>query len=238
MLRQFGFVLAMLIALAPPAAAAERRIALVVGIADYKNVPKLPNTLNDADGMAIALRGAGFDVEKLLDPDRAALEAAVRRFGQRAQGADASLFFYAGHALEVGGRNWIIPTDATLADDKSLRFEAMEMDAVLDQTDGRSRLSLVFLDACRDNPFRMRLTATTRSVSRGLEHLEAPVGTFIAFATAPGTIADDGAGPNSPFTGALIRYIDAPGLEIRQLMTRVRRDVRAATNGRQIPWDT
>jgi len=112
------------------------------------------------------------------------------------------------------------------------------MDAVLEQTQGRARVSLLILDACRDNPFRIRLTGATRALTRGLEHVEAAVGTFIAFATAPGMVADDGNGPNSPFTTALLTHVETPGLEIRQLMTRVRRDVRAATNGRQIPWDT
>jgi hypothetical protein len=188
--------------------------------------------------VAAAIGRDGFEVETLLDPDRTALEAAVRRLGQRAQGAEASLFFYAGHALEVGGRNWLIPVSAELPDDKSLRFEALELDAVLEQTQGSARVSLAFLDSCRDNPFRMRLTAATRAVTRGLEHVDAAVGMFVAFATAPGMVADDGSGPNSPFTTALLRHIETPGLEIRQVMTRVRRDVRAATGGRQIPWDT
>ncbi len=233
-----GLIVAMLVALAPPADAAERRVALVIGAASYKNAPRLANTLNDANAVAGAMARSGFEVETLLDPDRAALEAAVRRLGQRAQGAEASLFFYAGHALEVGGRNWLIPVSAELPDDKSLRFEALEMDAVLEQTQGRARVSLLILDACRDNPFRIRLTGATRALTRGLEHVEAAVGTFIAFATAPGMVADDGNGPNSPFTTALLTHVETPGLEIRQMMTRVRRDVRAATNGRQIPWDT
>jgi Caspase domain len=238
MLRRFGLIVAMLLALAPPADAAERRVALVVGTANYKNAPRLANTLNDANAMAGAMARVGFEVETLLDPDRAALEAAVRRLGQRAQGAEASLFYYAGHAIEVGGRNWLIPVSAELPDDRSLRFEALEMDAVLEQTQGRAHVSLLILDACRDNPFRIRITAATRALTRGLEHVEAAVGSFIAFATAPGMVADDGNGPNSPFTAALLKHIETPGLEVRQMMTRVRRDVRTATNGRQIPWDT
>jgi len=117
MLRRFGLILAMLVAVSPPADAAERRVALVIGAADYRHVPRLPNTLNDANAVAAALARLGFEVETLRDPDRAALEAGVRRLGQRAQGAEASLFYYAGHALEVGGRNWIVPVSAELPDD-------------------------------------------------------------------------------------------------------------------------
>jgi hypothetical protein len=238
MLRHFGLILAILIAFSPPAVTAERRVALVVGVANYSHAPRLANTLNDANAVAEAMTRNGFEVETLRDPDRAALEAAARRLGQRAKGAEASFFFFSGHAIEVDGRNWLIPVNAELPDDKSLRFEALEMDAVLDQTQGRALVSLVFLDACRDNPFRQRITTTTRAITRGLERIEAAMGTFIAFATAPGMVADDGSGMNSPFTTALLKHIETPGLEIHQLMTRVRRDMRLATSGRQIPWDT
>ena len=133
----------------PVAHAAEQRVALVVGVSAYRNVPRLPNTTNDARAVAAALTRTGFQVVTLLDPDRAGFEAAVREFGQRARGADASLFFYAGHALELGGRNWLIPANALLRTDRDLRFETLDLDAVLEQTDGASRVSLVFLDSCR-----------------------------------------------------------------------------------------
>jgi uncharacterized caspase-like protein len=107
----------------PVAHAAEQRVALVVGVSAYRNVPRLPNTTNDARAVAAALTRTGFQVATLLDPDRAGFEAAVREFGQRARGADASLFFYAGHALELGGRNWLIPANALLRTDRDLRFE-------------------------------------------------------------------------------------------------------------------
>ena len=222
----------------PVAHAAEQRVALVVGVSAYRNVPRLPNTTNDARAVAAALTRTGFQVVTLLDPDRAGFEAAVREFGQRARGADASLFFYAGHALELGGRNWLIPANALLRTDRDLRFETLDLDAVLEQTDGASRVSLVFLDSCRDNPFRMQLGAVTREVPRGgLGQVRAATGTLVVFSTAPGTVAEDGKGDHSPFTAALLKWIEMPDLEVRQMLSEVRREVREVTHGRQVPWE-
>ena len=233
----FGMALAML--LACPAAAAEQRVALSIGVSAYKAVPALRNTLNDARGMEAALRRLGFDVEAVMDPDRGALEAAVRRFGKRAQGADAALFFYAGHAVEVAGHNWLLPVSANIRAGRDLRFEAIDLDGVLEQLEGTSRLSIVVLDACRENPFRAGLGGGGRGVDagNGLARMQAAVGTLIAFATAPGTVADDGRGANSPFTEALLKRIETPGVELRQMFSEVRRDVREVTSGRQVPWE-
>lgn len=218
--------------------AAEQRVALVVGVSAYRSVPRLPNTVNDAKAIAAALTRVGFQVETLLDPDRPGFETAVRNFGQRARGADASLFFYAGHALELAGRNWLIPATAQLKTDRDLRFETLDLDAILEQTDGASRVSLVFLDSCRDNPFRLQLGAVTRDVPHGgLGQVRAATGTLVAFSTAPGTVAEDGKGPNSPFTTALLKWIETPGLDVRQMLSEVRREVRESTHGRQIPWE-
>ena len=220
------------------ACAGERRLALVVGAADYKNVPRLENALSDARAVAAALQRVGFEVVTVLDPDRAALETAVRQLGQRAQGADAALFFYAGHALEVGGRNWLLPVSADIQSALDLRFEAMDLESVLEQLATGARFSLMFIDACRDNPFRNKLGAGQRALAtRGLARMEAAVGTLIAFATGPGRVAADGTSGNSPFSTSLLRHIEKPGLEIRKLMGLVRGEVRKATNGRQIPWE-
>jgi hypothetical protein len=211
---------------------------MVVGVADYKNVPRLENALSDARAVAAALQRVGFEVATVLDPDRAALEAAVRQLGQRAQGADAALFFYAGHAVEVGGRNWLLPLSADIQSVLDLRFEAMDLESVLEQLATGARVSLMFIDACRDNPFRNKLGAGQRALAtRGLARMEAAVGTLIAFATGPGRVAADGTSGNSPFSTSLLRYIEKPGLEIRKLMALVRGEVRKATNGRQIPWE-
>ncbi len=216
------------------------RVALVVGVSAYKHVPPLANTLNDAQGLAAALTRIGFEVETVTDPDRAALEAAVRRFGKRATGADAALFFYAGHALEFGGQNWLVPVQAEVHNERDLRFETVQIDAILEQIEGQARVSILVLDSCRDNPFRKTLTAGGRGMGseRGLAPQRATVGTLIVYATAPGTEAADGASSNSPFTTALLRHIETPGLEIRSMISEVRKDVRKATSGRQIPWDS
>jgi len=220
------------------AQAAERRVALVVGVGAYKNVPTLPNPPNDARDVAAALTRLGFETETLVDPDRLAFEAAARRLGERAKNADAALFFFAGHALEAAGRNWLVPAPADIHTDRDLRFEALDLDGVLEQLDGAARLSILILDACRDNPFRRRLQAGSRGIgASGLGQVQAAAGTLVAFATAPGTVAGDGNGRNSPFSGALLRHIETPGLELRQLMAVVRKEVREATRNAQVPWE-
>ena len=232
-------ILGLLLAASPALAQQERRVALIVGVGGYRNVPALANPPNDARDLGAVLERLGFETETLVDPDRLALEAGVRRLGQRARGADAAFFFFAGHGLEASGRNWLLPAPAEIRSDRDLRFEALDLDSVLEQLDGAARLSILVLDACRDNPFRKRLQASGRGApaASGLGQASATVGTLLAFATAPGTVADDGRGRNSPFTTALLKRIETPGLEIRQLMAEVRREVREATQGRQVPWE-
>jgi hypothetical protein len=230
-------VLSLLAAL-PAAAQPGARVALVMGVGAYRAIPALANPPNDARALAETLRRIGFDTDLVLDPDRGAMEQAVRRLGQRAVGAEAALFFYAGHALEFGGRNWLLPVTTDVRNDRDLRFEALDLDSVLAQLE-TARVSIVLLDGCRDNPFRLRLASATRGIatSPGLTPVRAAVGTLIAFATAPGEVAEDGAGAHSPFTSALLRKIATPGLELRSMMAEVRREVREATGGRQVPWE-
>jgi hypothetical protein len=222
-----------------PGAAAEQRVALVVGAAKYEHAAQLAHSLDDARDMAASLKRLGFDVDLVLDPDRAGLEAAVRRLRQKSRGADAALFFYSGHALESQGVNWVLPVSADVQEDLDLPFEALDLTAVLGQIEGLARVSLIFLDACREDPFKQRL-ATSRDLGRsGLATVNASVsGTYVAFATAPGVVAADGVGAHSPFTASLLKYIEAPGLELRQMMSKVRGDVEEATDNRQIPWDS
>lgn len=232
-------ILCLALFLLPVPAALAQRVALVVGVSAYRNVPPLTNTANDAQDLAATLQRLGFRTDLVQDPDRGQLEQAVRRLGQAARGAEAALFFFAGHALEAGGRNWLLPATADIASERDLRFEALDMDIVSEQLDGVARLTLLMLDACRDNPFRLRLASGSRSatVTAGLGRVQAAVGTLVAFSTAPGTVAADGTGRNSPFTAALLRRIGTPGLELRQMLAEVRRDVREATGGRQVPWE-
>jgi hypothetical protein len=214
-----------------------RRVALVIGVSHYEHEQSLSNTLNDARDMDAALKRVGFDVEMVLDPSRIALEAAIRRYGDRSAGAEASVLHYSGHALEAAGHNWLLPATMNLNTERDLRFEAVDLDTVLEQTDA-AKVSIIFLDACRDNPFLRRLLAARRNVAtRGLARVETgAAGMLVAFSTSPGQVALDGSGRNSPFTAALLHHIETPGLEIRSLLGRVTKDVVDETQGAQRPW--
>ena len=217
---------------------ANERVALVVGNAAYKHAPPLANPRNDAEDMAALLRRLGFQVTAGLDLTDAAMEDRVRAFSRQARAAKVALFFYAGHGMQVDGVNYLVPVDAQLADEADLPFEALPLDLVLKRMGGGT--NLVFLDACRDNPFARGWAGAGRSaaVGRGLTRVGEAGGSgmFIAFATDPDRIAADGEGRNSPFTAALKRHIETPGLEINGLLTEVRRTVLASTGNVQRPW--
>ncbi|TQF76505.1 caspase family protein, partial [Elioraea sp. Yellowstone] len=234
-----SLVLAVAFVLAWGTGALAQRVALVIGNGAYVEAPPLENPANDARDVHAALVRLGFDSELVVDADRIGLERAIRRFGDRAVGAEAAMLFYAGHAVEVAGRNHLIPVSASIRSDRDLPFETVDVDAVMTQLEGRARVILLFLDACRDNPFRVRLAAQGgRGIAgQGLAAVRGPVGTLVAFATAPGTVAQDGTGRNSPFTAALLRHIETPGLEVRPMLGRVRQTVRETTGGAQIPWE-
>jgi uncharacterized caspase-like protein len=240
-LRRLVFAL-VLAALALPALAQERRVALVVGNGAYRNAMALANPGNDADGVARALTSLGFRVTLLKDVGVTAFREALLDFGDAARGADVALFFFAGHGLQMGLRdraeNFLIPVDAALTDARRLEDETIRLSRVLELME-TARARVVILDACRDNPLisAMANAGGTRSVGRGLAPIEgAAQGTLIAFSTAPGAVAADGRGTNSPFTEALLRHLPAPGLELRTVLTRVRAEVARATNNAQTPW--
>ena len=224
----------------PPAwAQSPPKVALVVGNAAYEHAAPLANPKNDAEDMATALEGLGFAVERAMNLDYRAFTERVLRFSKRTKGAEAALFYYAGHGLQVGGVNYLLPVDVALEDEMQLRFQTVDLTAVLQGM--RSSANLVFLDACRDNPFVRSVARSmgTRSfaVGRGLAPVEdnAYGGAFIAFATAAGEVASDGDGRNSPFTAALKQHIGSPGLEINQVLNRVRRELAGIE---QEPWAT
>jgi len=225
-------------------AQAERRVALVVGNASYAATTPLANPGNDATAVSAALARLGFEVLLGIDKDTAGLRALIRDFSAAADGADLALFYYAGHGLQVGGRNYLIPVDAALEREADLDFAAIDLQLVLRQMERGAKNSIVLLDACRDNPFETQLSRSmgaTRSsalLGRGLAPVETLGGALIGFATDPGEVAYDGAGQHSPFTEALLTHVETPGLEINTLMTRVRADVVLATDRRQRPWAT
>jgi hypothetical protein len=234
----FAFVMA-LTADSSALAAPSRKVALVVGVSHYEHAAALAHTLNDANDLSAALKQMGFDVETVSDPTRGLLEAAVRRYGERSVGADVSVFHYSGHALEASGRNWLLPSTMKLNSERDLPFEAVDLGMVLGQTEGAARVSITFLDACRENPFGLGLTASNRRLaSQGLAQVDlGATGALIAFSAAPGQVAYDGDGRNSPFTAALLKYLQTPGLEIRAMLSRVTKEVSKATGGKQRPWE-
>ena len=228
-------------AAAPSVVSAAGRVALVVGNSDYAAIGALPNPGNDAADVSAALGRLGFDVTAVEDADRVAMNEALRTFTRESVGADVALVFYAGHGLEMDGVNYLVPVDARLERDTDVRFEAVELDDVLAATAG-AELRVVILDACRNNPLArsMQRTSTTRNVSRGSfgELDENLLGdeTLVAYASAAGTTAADGTGRNSPYTTALLEYLEQP-LEIGILFREVRARVLAATEGQQRPHE-
>ena len=224
------------------AAFADKRVAFVVGNGAYRNVAPLPNPAVDANSMAKLLRSVGFDVVEGANLTRDKMTKKLLEFGKKAEAADVALFFYAGHGIAVNGTNYLLPVDADLKSEMDVKLgAAINVDLTLEQTMADAKVKLVFLDACRDNPFaaRIRSAKATRSISvaSGLAEMKSGEGTLIAFATGPGQTALDGeAGTNSPFTRALLANIAAPNVEIQQAMTKVRAQVNDETNKNQLPW--
>jgi tetratricopeptide (TPR) repeat protein len=223
-----------------PAAETGRRVALVIGNASYRHATALPNPGNDAADMAQALRELGFEVIEGRDLDWAGIHAKVREFARKLDDATMALFFYAGHGVQVDGRNYLVPVDAKLDRAGTLDQDAVDLLAVLRPMETEKRVNLVFLDACRDNPFTGSLARSlgasrSTAVGRGLAPIQRASGTLITYATEPGITAADGEGRNSPFTAALLRHIRKPGIEIEQMMKLVRLDVMQATREKQLP---
>jgi formylglycine-generating enzyme required for sulfatase activity len=222
---------------APGMAYAQDRVALVIGNGAYRNAPALLNPMNDAVDMAAALGRLGFSVHKIEDTGFDAMRRALLDFGRRARAAEVAVVYFAGHGMEMGGENWLIPVDAELHSDTDVENEGIGLKSVILSVSGASKLGLVVLDACRNNPFaaRMRRTARLRSVDHGLGRIEPTGSVLVAYAARDGTTAADGAGRNSPFTAALLRHIETPGLEIDFLFRYVRDDVLTATARAQEP---
>lgn len=223
-------------------ALAERRIALVIGNSQYKDASiALTNPKNDASDIAQSLTSLGFDVIKLLDGSKSQIDATLEQFARLASNADAALFFYAGHALQYQGRNYLMPIDAQLEDEISIRYALTALDDVRAALDRASGVKIMILDACRNNPlsdqFSRRMAGASRSAmtTRGLARIDKTQGMVIAYSTAADDVAIDGRGRNSPYTAALLKRLGDPGLEIEIMFRRVAAEVSAQTNGRQRP---
>lgn len=218
-----------------PGAASAQKVALVIANSDYEHTSQLANPEADSAIVAGALRQVGFDtVELATNLDQAAFLNRLRDFRELADGADAALVYFAGHGVESKGRNWLLPTSASLAAEKDMPFEAIELARVLDTLEG-AKLRIAILDACRNNPFANRWQGENRSLSRGLAPLEVD-DMLVIYAAAPGAFAFDGADGNSPFALALARRLVQPGLPVQLLGGMVRDDVLSATDGEQRPF--
>ncbi len=227
-----------LIFVALPHAVAAERVALVIGNSSYQHVSRLPNPVNDATDISNALKRLGFEVRIENDVTYGVLRRALRDFSRQAARADFAVVYYAGHGMEVNKHNYVIPVDAELKSDLDIDYEAVPLDLVMNAVDGASVLKLVLLDSCRNNPFAasMKMSSGKRAIGRGLARVEPEVGTLVSFAAKEGTTADDGDGRNSPYTTALLKHLEQPGLEIQFLFRKVRDSVMAATNRRQQPF--
>ena len=221
-------------------ALADKRVALVIGMSRYQQVPRLTNPARDADAMTALFRKAGFDtVDSRRDLGISDLRRAVREFSEVSRDADIAVVYYAGHGIEVDGTNYLVPADAKLLSDFDVEDETMSLDRVLKALDSVKRLKLVILDACRDNPFArtMKRSVASRSIGRGLAQIEPAMSdTLVAYAAKAGAVASDGDGDNSPFAAALVKYITEPGLDLRLAFGRVRDEVMKSTANRQEPF--
>ena len=219
-------------------ALAAPRTALVIGNAAYAHVPALANPRNDAADVGAALARLGFAVTRLDNAGHAELRQGLLDFQRAASASETAVVFYAGHGIEVDGRNFLVPVDARLASDQDVEFEAIPLELVSRAVSRASGLRLVVLDACRENPFAvsMQRAGATRSIGRGLARVEPSGETLVAYAAKEGTVAADGEGRNSPYSAALLRHLEEPGLEVGLLFRRVRDAVLRSTGGRQEPF--
>lgn len=220
----------------------ERRVALVLGNSAYQHTVELANPKNDAEKISAQLKALGFEVIVGLDGDKATMEQSVRDFVRILPNSDVALFFYAGHAMQVNGANYLIPVDAKLADSTAVDFETINLASILSFIDEPGRISIALLDACRDNPLSRsfaKALGPSRSAFLG-RGLASPVtgggNILIGFATAPGEVALDGDGENSPFTTALLNHMATPKVEIELMLKKVKAEVFETTAGRQAPW--
>ena len=215
--------------------APQRRIALVIGNGAYTTAPPLKNPPNDARDMATTLRTLGFNVTSDVNVNQRDMKRLIREFGQNLKKGGSGLFYYAGHGVQSKGHNYLIPIDADIQSEAEIEDLGVDVNLVLNfMDDAQNGLNIVILDACRNNPF----ARSFRSASNGLAQVDAPTGTLIAYATAPGSVAADGDGRNGIYTQELLKQIKRSGLSIEDVFKQVRISVRGATNGKQTPWES
>ncbi|MEN0076591.1 MAG: caspase family protein, partial [Paracraurococcus sp.] len=227
---------------AQPAPQPDRRIALVIGIGTYQSAPALANPVNDARAIGEALRRLNFEVDEVFDPDFRKLTRAVREFGIKAQKADVAVVYYAGHGVQVGRENYLLPADARLERERDLLYEALPLELVLGEASQARKIGIVLLDACRNNPFVDRMSRSMTVAGRGpaspgLARVDnVPRNTMVVMATKADQIAEDGGGDHSPFADALLAHFQIPGLELSLFFRSLRDTVLRATGNRQEPY--
>lgn len=209
----------------------EKRVALIIGNSQYKDVP-LQNPVHDAEDIANTLQMLGFTVIIRTNINQRSMDEAITMFVQQIQYGDVALFYFSGHGVQVDGENYLLPVGEVLQSENDIRYKAINAGYLLGKMEeSGNRTNIFVLDACRNNPFK-----GLRSLSKGLIMMDAPGGTFIAYATAPGKAAEDGGGRNSPYTKYLIEALKMKGVSIEQAFKQVLRSVEAETGGRQVPW--
>lgn len=212
-----------------------KRIALVIGNGAYTNAPPLKNPPNDARDMAATLKTLGFDVTSGINANQRDMKRLIREFGQKLKAGESGLFYYAGHGVQSKGRNYLIPVEADIQSEVEVEDAGVDVNLVLGyMDDAQNSLNIVILDACRNNPFGRSF----RSVSNGLAQVDAPTGTLIAYATAPGRVASDGTGQNGLYTTELLKQMRVPGLSATEMFMRVRAEVMRQTGNKQVPWES
>lgn len=213
---------------------ANKRIALVIGNGAYASAPPLKNPPNDARDVAAALKALGFDVTSGTNVNQRDMKRMIREFGLKLKGGGSGLFYYAGHGVQSKGRNYLIPVDANIQSEAEVEDSGVDAALVLNfMDDAQNGLNIVILDACRNNPF----ARSFRSASDGLAQVDAPTGTLIAYATAPGRVASDGTGQNGLYTSELLKQMQVPGVSITDMFMRVRGEVMKQTANKQVPWE-
>ena len=239
-LQLFAFLTSVLTAVSTSAAerpssggVAEKRVALVIGNNAYPSAA-LRNPVNDATAIAKKLQDLGFEVMIRTNVSQREMTRAIGEFGEKIAIGSVALFYYAGHGIQARGKNFLVPVDAEIKSEGSVSTESVDVERVLDQL-SPARLSMVVLDACRNNPFERRFRS---GFGAGLAQIDAPAGTLIAYATAPGKVAQDGDGTNGPYTRALLDAIETPGLRVEDVFKQVRIQVLKTTKGQQIPWES
>ena len=212
----------------------EKRVALVIGNSDYKISP-LRNPVNDANAMSEALKKLDFDVLIGTNLSQIEMKRMIVKFGNQIKNGGVGLFYYAGHGMQVNGRNYLIPVDANIKSENDVDIVSVRADEILlKMDDANNRLNIVILDACRNNPF----ARSFRSSTQGLATMDSPSGTLIAYATAPGSVASDGSGDNGLYTQELIKNMQIPDIKIEDMFKKIRTSVKEKTNDQQIPWES